>query len=262
MHTLAQTRGGLRLACADLPPTLQPHAILSVAPRPDRGISALAAIVIYLGLGAGTVLLGRQSSAIRIPATREPDRIWDVTLEPKQDPATRPEPPAQQSVATTAPLPVPAPLPLDTDTPPVDTPTRMLEIDHSKDHARAATDQEIRDGRVAHPIPADTNRSTSTSETRSANLVRDFTAHPPRVLHAENPAYPTMARITHVQGPVELLMTIDERGVPSQVQVLSGHAAFHAEAERAARLWRFEPATLDGRPVPARFRLTIAFRLK
>lgn len=70
-----------------------------------------------------------------------------------------------------------------------------------------------------------------------------------------------MARASRVQGPVELLMTIDERGVPMHVRVLSGHPAFHAEAERAARQWRFEAATQEGRAVPARFRLTILFRL-
>ena len=262
MRTLAQTRGGLRLAYPDLPPTLQPHAILAVAPKPDRRISALAAIVIYLGLGSGIVLLGRQSVVARIIPAGRIERIWDLTPEAKPELPRLPEPPARPAVATTAPLPDPPPLTRETEVPPDETPTRMLENDHSKDYARAPTDQEIRDGRVASPFPIGSDRSTPSREFRSSDSVRDFTAHPPRVLHAENPSYPAMARITHTQGPVELLMTIDERGVPSQVQVLSGHTAFHAEAERAARLWRFEPATLDGRPVPARFRLTIAFRLK
>lgn len=262
MHPLAPIRGGLRLACADLPPTLQPHAILAAAPKPDRRISALTAVVVYLGLGSGIVLLDRHSSIVRIIPVGRIERIWELTPEHRQELPRLPEPPIQPAVATTVPLPDPLPIAREIDEPPAETPTQLSETDRSKYNTRSATDQEFRDGRVASPFPAGSDRSTSTDGFRSRDSFHDFTAHPPRVLHAENPSYPAMARRSHVQGPVELLMTLDERGIPSQVQVLSGHPAFHAEAERAARLWRFEPATVDGRPVPARFRLTIGFRLK
>jgi protein TonB len=82
-----------------------------------------------------------------------------------------------------------------------------------------------------------------------------------RILHQVNPVYPALARMTHVQGPVVLMMTIDQAGVPTDVQVLEGHPVFREEAVRAARQWRFEPARVEGRPVPASFRLTLNFRL-
>lgn len=261
MHRHALPQGGLRLAYADLPPTLQPHAILSVAPRPDRRISALAATVIYLGLASGIVLLGRQSAVVRVIAGGGPETIIELTPQPKPSPSVLPEPPPRQAVATTAQLPETRPLPPESNVPPAETPSRLSEIDNSMLGARKATAEEVLDGKLKSPITAGAKHGVSTGESHGTGPARDFTANPPRVLTAINPSYPAMARISHLQGPVVLLMTIDEHGVPALVQVLSGHAAFHAEAERAARLWRFEPATVEGRPVPARFRLTISFRL-
>jgi protein TonB len=93
-------------------------------------------------------------------------------------------------------------------------------------------------------------------------MVRDFTATGLAVLHQVNPIYPDFARRAHLQGAVVLMMTVDERGYPIQVRVLEGHPVFHEAAQLAARQWRFEPAQMDGRPVPAVFRLTLKFSLR
>jgi protein TonB len=261
MQRHAQPQGGLRLAFADLPPTLQPHAVLSCAPRPDRRISALAATCIYLGLAAATLLLGRASATIRIRQTGGNEKIWQFPPEPHPSPAALPGLPARAAVSTPATLPEARPLPAETLVPPAETPTRLPGVDDSAPAAHPATGEGSREGRIPGPFIAGAGPGPSTGEIRGSSDIRDVTANPPRVLTAVTPSYPAMARNSHLQGPVELLMTIDEHGAPVRVQVLSGHAAFHAEAERAARLWRFEPATVEGRPVPARFRLTISFRL-
>jgi protein TonB len=82
------------------------------------------------------------------------------------------------------------------------------------------------------------------------------------ILHQVDPVYPELARRARIQGPVVLLMTVDEHGQPIQVQVLDGHPAFHEAAKQAARQWRFEPAQMNGRPVMAAFRLTLKFTLR
>jgi len=82
------------------------------------------------------------------------------------------------------------------------------------------------------------------------------------VLRQVDPVYPEFARRARIQGPVVLMMTIDEQGQPIQVQVLEGHPAFHDAARQAARQWRFEPAHVNGRPVMASFRLTLKFTLR
>jgi protein TonB len=93
-------------------------------------------------------------------------------------------------------------------------------------------------------------------------VIHDFSMEGLAVLHRVDPIYPELARRARLQGPVVLLMTVDERGLPIQVQVLEGAPAFHEAALQAARQWRFEPARLEGRPVAASFRLTLKFSLR
>ncbi|HTL97433.1 MAG TPA: hypothetical protein VL181_01390, partial [Holophagaceae bacterium] len=62
---------GLRPAQAPaaLPPTLQPHAVLSLAPPTDRARSAAFSAAIYALLAGGVILLARAGTAI---ASRPP----------------------------------------------------------------------------------------------------------------------------------------------------------------------------------------------
>ena len=93
-------------------------------------------------------------------------------------------------------------------------------------------------------------------------IIHDFSMVGLAVLHRVDPLYPEFARRARIQGPVVLLMTVDQGGLPIQVQVLEGHPVFHEAAMQAARQWRFEPARMDGRPVTASFRLTVKFSLR
>jgi protein TonB len=83
-----------------------------------------------------------------------------------------------------------------------------------------------------------------------------------RVLYQVNPVYPPLAMAAHQQGQVVIRMTIDERGLPSDVQAVSGIPTLQAPALRAARQWRFEPARQNGQPVAATFLLTLNFVLR
>jgi protein TonB len=93
-------------------------------------------------------------------------------------------------------------------------------------------------------------------------VIHDFTSVGLAVLHRVDPVYLDFARQARIQGPVVLMMTVDEQGRPIQVQVLEGHAVFHEAAKQAARQWRFEPARMNGQPVSAAFRLTLKFSLR
>jgi len=93
--------------------------------------------------------------------------------------------------------------------------------------------------------------------------VVEFDFQQMRVVQRVDPVYPALAKAAHIQGEVVLLMAVDPHGVPSEVKALSGpHPSLQQEAMRVARLWRFEPANLNGQPVSAQFRLTILFKLK
>ncbi|WP_243293704.1 M56 family metallopeptidase [Geothrix mesophila] len=78
----------------------------------------------------------------------------------------------------------------------------------------------------------------------------------------EAPAYPSEAKAQRIQGTVVVVVTIDARGKVQDAKAISGPSELHACAVGYARTWEFEPAKVKGKPVPARFKLTMPFRLK
>jgi protein TonB len=86
---------------------------------------------------------------------------------------------------------------------------------------------------------------------------------PPRRLHAPAPVYPELARQVRRQGIVVVRATIDRAGEVVDVAVEKGLGfGLDESALEAVRRWRFAPATLDGRPVPVYFHLTVRFELR
>jgi protein TonB len=76
------------------------------------------------------------------------------------------------------------------------------------------------------------------------------------------PAYPAEAKTQRIQGTVEVRVTIGPDGRVLDAKALSGPEELHACAVDYARAWEFEPAAVNGKPVTARFKLTMPFRLK
>ena len=77
------------------------------------------------------------------------------------------------------------------------------------------------------------------------------------------PAYPRRAVELGQQGEVIVEALLDGAGVPQSVRVhrSSGFPLLDAAALDAVRAWRFVPAQQAGRPVAARVRLPVRFRL-
>lgn len=240
--------------CPDLPPTLLPHAIAAAAPPRDRARSLLMAGTVYLALAGSGVLLARAGAAVLTPpaAPREhPPVVYDWDLRPAPPEPLRPTAPAGPSAADPAKVEGGAPQALPQEADPSAIPTGLPTRDASGDRPVSPVGTQL-----AVPFQADG------STTRGPVQVRFIDTSMVRVLKQVAPVYPALARMTRVQGAVVLLMTIDERGVPTEVQVLEGHPGLQEAALQAARQWRFEPARVDGRPAPASFRLTLNFRLK
>lgn len=76
------------------------------------------------------------------------------------------------------------------------------------------------------------------------------------------PPYPAEAKEARIQGTVVVVITIDEGGRVSSAQAISGPEELQACAVDYAKAWSFKPARLKGKPVPARFKLTMPFRLR
>jgi protein TonB len=77
------------------------------------------------------------------------------------------------------------------------------------------------------------------------------------------PPYPLSARQRGEEGSVVLETTVTPDGTATQVSIVSssGFADLDHAAVKALRRAGFHPATEKGRPVEARARLTITFRL-
>ena len=86
---------------------------------------------------------------------------------------------------------------------------------------------------------------------------------PPKKVYAPQPLYTEDARQARIQGVVILEAIIDEQGRVRNVKVLKGLPEGLSEsAVETAAEWEFEPATLNGEPVPVYFNLTIRFSLQ
>ncbi|MDI1444538.1 TonB family protein [Polyangium sp. 6x1] len=81
---------------------------------------------------------------------------------------------------------------------------------------------------------------------------------PPRPLAALEAAYPTEPGLTG-EADVVLDVTVAADGSVKEARIVSGDAPFTEAASRAAPGWRFEPATRNGQPIPARIRVLVHF---
>ncbi len=85
----------------------------------------------------------------------------------------------------------------------------------------------------------------------------------PRRIHAPDPHYPEEARHARIQGVVILQTVIDTIGNVTDVRVLKGLPSGLTEsAVQAVSSWRFEPATLEGKPVAVYYLVTISFSVQ
>ncbi len=76
-----------------------------------------------------------------------------------------------------------------------------------------------------------------------------------------NPDYPTAARERLLNADVRLRILVDSRGQVAKAYVLDRAPLFEANAIKAVKKWRFEPAKRNGIPVPIVGVVTTTFRV-
>jgi protein TonB len=82
----------------------------------------------------------------------------------------------------------------------------------------------------------------------------------PRLIWSASPIYPTLAKQANIQGDVKIEITINESGHVTKTKAISGPALLQQPAINAVRDWKYEPSTLDGKPVPTQLVVTVQFR--
>ncbi|HET8901450.1 MAG TPA: energy transducer TonB, partial [Holophagaceae bacterium] len=184
---------------APLPPTLQPHAVLSLAPPTDWRRSAAVSVMVYAILGGGLFWMAHAGV---VAIQKLPPTIGPVVLNEAPPTTVRTVAPAHPVVATKAPdVPViarTAPSDAIPETP-ASLPTQNLSNDP--------------------PTAPPTNPATGPATASGPISLSGDAVH---VLYQVNPVYPPLAMAAHLQGQVVIRMTIDERGLPSDVQAVSG----------------------------------------
>jgi TonB family protein len=85
---------------------------------------------------------------------------------------------------------------------------------------------------------------------------------PPKLVHRQEPQYPYAMQRFRLEGRVQIEFEVDATGhVRNPVISQSNNPAFDEPALEALLGSKFEPATIDGKPVKARIRQEIHFRL-
>ena len=101
--------------------------------------------------------------------------------------------------------------------------------------------------------------------TATATTPDDFVAFdsPPRLVHAEQPEYPDLARQAEAEGTVMIEVTIDENGRVIAARVFSSDTieALESAALAAALKFLFEPAKQRDVPVKCRIHIPFGFGL-
>jgi len=85
---------------------------------------------------------------------------------------------------------------------------------------------------------------------------------PPQVVFAPAPAYPPLARTSHIDGIVTIDAVIDQNGNVVEARAISGPALLLEAALKAVSQWRYQPTYLDGQAVAIRMHVTVKFHLQ
>ena len=75
------------------------------------------------------------------------------------------------------------------------------------------------------------------------------------------PVYPPQARLTRLEGIVELQASVSKSGSISRVKQLSGDPVLGRAAMDAVRQWKYKPYFLNGEPVEVETQVTVNFKL-
>ncbi len=86
--------------------------------------------------------------------------------------------------------------------------------------------------------------------------------HSPKITHFEEPVYPDEATRDRIEGDVVVKVLVGVDGKPIKAEVLRGPEPLRKAALKAAKQARFEPGTMDGKPIKAWVALPYKFRLE
>jgi periplasmic protein TonB len=84
----------------------------------------------------------------------------------------------------------------------------------------------------------------------------------PKLISTTQLTYPPAAKSAKVEGDVLVTANIDATGKVIGAKAVSGPALLRVGAEDTVRGWKYQPATIGGKPVPTQVTVKIQFHLK
>jgi protein TonB len=83
-----------------------------------------------------------------------------------------------------------------------------------------------------------------------------------KLISSTRPTYPTLAKQSNVEGDVLIAVDIDATGKVTGAKATAGPVFLRQAAVDAVRNWKYEPATVSGKPTSTQITVKIQFRLK
>lgn len=104
--------------------------------------------------------------------------------------------------------------------------------------------------------PAPAPRSAAKRRAPASDVVVE-----PVVVEKVDPQVPDLARRWKLHGTVVLRASISREGAVEEVEVVKGvHPLLDGAAQRAVARWKYRPGLVNGRPTPARLKVTVDFK--
>ena len=101
------------------------------------------------------------------------------------------------------------------------------------------------------------------SEADPQPLRLEDNVQPPRLVRKVEPSYPMTSRYEGREGIVILEAVISRNGCVRQIETLKGlDPVLDYSAARAVSQWRYQPASLDGKPVDVYLTVTVTYHLQ
>lgn len=205
------------------------------------------------------------------PTPSPPPSPPTPAVEPQ--PVTQPQPPApERPTEQQAELPPPAPpaeAPQPSHQPPQQQPKDSQAATEPQSQptppAEALAQQETRAPPGPPSPPASVNLGNGDEDQDPLSVRGDnvVPAKPDALVHNKPPIYPIDAVRRHAEGTVGVRIHVMESGTPAYVDVLhsSGDASLDQSVREAVMLWRFQPASDHGMPVPFDYVMNFDFNL-
>lgn len=83
----------------------------------------------------------------------------------------------------------------------------------------------------------------------------------PRAISTPPPEYPSIAKMTKIQGVVTIEAILDEHGDVVEMKIVSGPVLLYKAALDAVARWKYQPTSLNGHPISVEMNIIVNFQL-